>query len=81
MKKVKTIIPKISLIKNIGTPPNSPINYTLANVDSGANIHLENEATPTMSSVIISNTITATLTDRRTMDLSHVATLHIPGLT
>ena len=36
MNKIKINTPKISLINNIGTPPNSPRKYTLEIADSGA---------------------------------------------
>ena len=73
--------PEISLINNIRTPPNSPKKYTLATDGSGANTHLANEATPKMAPVIMSKHITARLPDITTMESSHVATIHIPGLT
>ena len=54
MNKIKMINTKISLINNTGTPPNSPRKSTPTITDSGANIHQANEATQTMSPVIIS---------------------------
>ena len=54
MNQMKISTPKITLINNIGTPPDSPINYTLEIVDSGANIHLGNQDTQTMAPVIMS---------------------------
>ena len=53
MNKIKMSSTKFSLFKNIGTPPNSPRKYTLEIADSGANIHLANEATATMAPVIV----------------------------
>ena len=44
MNKIKSSTPKIILIHNTMTPPNFPRKYTLAIVESGANIHIENEA-------------------------------------
>ena len=61
MNKIKSSIPKSSLINNIVNPPNDPIKFTLANADSGANIHLENQATPTMTLVTMSKYIIARL--------------------
>ena len=53
-EKIKIITPKISLINIIGILPSSPRKYTLPTTDSGTNIHLSNEYTPTMTPVIIS---------------------------
>ena len=53
MNKIKTSTPKISLINNIGTPPNYPSKYTLSILESGENIHLEKQATTTVTPVII----------------------------
>ena len=57
INKIKIITPKLSLINNIGTIPNSPINYTLAITDSDANIRISNKSTPTMFQVTMSNNI------------------------
>ena len=81
MNKIKILTPKISLINNIGTPSNSPRHYKLEIADSGANIHISNEATPTMDPVIIPTNITLRLIDGNTMELSHAMTLQIPGIT
>ena len=62
------------------TPPNCPSKNTLANADSVANIHLEKQATTTMDPVIISNNMTERLPDGSTMDSSHIATFHLPGI-
>ena len=48
--------------------------------DSGVNIHIAKQATPSMDPVIISNDMTARLPDGSTMESSHIATLQIPGL-
>ena len=48
--------------------------------DSGANIHLAKQATPTMAPLIISNDIKTRLPYVSTMESSHIATLQIPGL-
>ena len=81
MNKIKSSTPKIILIHNTMTPPNFPRKYTLAIVESGANINLKNEATPTTTPVIMSNNMTSRLPDGRTTESLHVATLQIPGLT
>ena len=61
--KIEMSTPKISLINNIGNPPNSPKKYTLSIAEPGANAYLENQATPTMDPVIISKYMTARLQD------------------
>ena len=81
MNKIKMSTHKISLINNIGTPPNSTIKYTPANSESGANIHLSNKSTPTMPIVIMSKELILWLIDGSTMESSHVVTLQIPGIT
>ena len=81
MNKIKISTPKISLINIIGNPPNSPIKYTLAIVDSGANIHISNKATPKVAPVTISNNVTTSLTYGITMELSRIATHYLTGLT
>ena len=53
MNKIESSTPKISLINNIGTPHNSPIKYTPAISDSGANTHIDNESKATMKQVIM----------------------------
>ena len=68
MTKIKITTPKISLIDNIGPPPNSSGNYTQTVSDLGVNIHIENEAVPTMDPVIISNNMTARLPDVSTVE-------------
>ena len=45
--------PKISLINNIDAPPNPTSNNMLAISDSGANIYLAKQATPTMAPVMM----------------------------
>ena len=49
--------------------------------DSGANIHLERQATPKMAPVIMYNEMKAILSDGITMDYTHIATLHLTCLT
>ena len=66
--KSKMSNPKISLINCIGIPPKPSSKNTLEIADSGANIHLEKQATRTMASVIISNDMTERLPDGSTMD-------------
>ena len=70
----------MSLINNIGTPPNSPRKYALSIADLGGNIDITNEATPKMAPVIMSNKMTAKLLDERKMETSHVGTLQLLGL-
>ena len=81
MDKIQISTPKISLINNIGIPPISPRNYTLAIVESGSNIPLSNKATPRMSPVIIQNNMIERLPHGSTIESSHVATLQLPGIT
>ena len=66
---------KISLVYYIYTPPNPTSNNMLEIADSGVNIHLEKQATPTMASVILENCMKARLLDGRTMESTHIATL------
>ena len=80
MNKIKISTPKISLINNVGIPPNSTSKYTLAISDSGAKIHLANQAIPTMDPVIISKYTTSRLTYGSTMKSSDTATIHLPGI-
>ena len=53
--KIEISKPKISWINYINTPPNPNITNILAITDSGANIHLARQATPTMYPVIMEN--------------------------
>ena len=48
--------------------------------DSGTNIHLENQATPTINPVIMPEDMKSRVKYGRTMDSSHVATLQLPGI-
>ena len=48
VNKIEISNPKISLFNYIYTPPNTNSNNRLAISDSGANIHLAKQATPTM---------------------------------
>ena len=61
-------------------PPNPTSTNMLAISDSGANIHLARQATHTMASVIMDAKIKSRIPDIITMDLTHIATLQIPGL-
>ena len=53
--KIEVLNPKISLINYIDTPPNPNNNNMPAITDSGATIHLERQATPTMAPLIMSS--------------------------
>ena len=53
VNKIEISNPKISLINYINTPPNPTSNNMIAIADSGMNIHLEKQATPTMAPAII----------------------------
>ena len=77
MNKIKISNPKLSLINNIRTPPTYPSKHTLEIADSGANIHISKQATPTMDPVIISKDMTSRLPDGSTTESSHIATLQI----
>ena len=59
---------KISLRNYIDTTPNPNSNNMLAVAESGANIHLSKEATPTMDPVIMANDMKARLPDGSTME-------------
>ena len=48
--------------------------------DSGENIHLARQSTPTMAPVIMDNEMKERLPDGSTMELTHIATLQLPGL-
>ena len=52
----------------------------LAITDSGANIYLAKQATPTMAPAITENYMKARLPDGITMDYTHIETLHLPGI-
>ena len=52
----------------------------LAITDSGANIHLAKQATPTMPPAIMENYMKARLPDGSNMEATHVATLQLPGI-
>ena len=78
--KVEIINPKISLLNYIDTSPNPTSNKILAIVDSGVNIHLSKQATPTMAPAIIENDMKARLPYGSTMESSHKTTVHLPGL-
>ena len=78
--KIKISNSKISLINHIYTPPNPTSTNMLEISDSGANIHLSRQATPTMFPVIMDNKMKERLPDGSTMESTHIATLQIPGL-
>ena len=59
--------PKIILINQINTPPNLNSTTMLAIADSGANIHLSRQATPTMDSLIMYHEMKARILDESTM--------------
>ena len=80
LNKIEISKPKTILINYIGTPPNPPSKNALAIADSGANIHPEKQATPTMAPVITENYMKARLSDGITMGSTHITTLHITGL-
>ena len=63
---------EISLINNTGNRPNSPRKYTLEISESGANINLANESTPTMAPVITSKDMTARITNGNKMENANV---------
>ena len=63
---------EISLINNTGNRPNSPRKHTLEISESGANIHLANESTPTMAPVITSKDMTARITNGNKMENANV---------
>ena len=73
--KIKISNPKIILINHVDTLPNPNSNNMLAITDSGANIHLERQSTPTMAPVIINNEMKARLPDGSTMESTHIATI------
>ena len=80
VNKIEIINPRISLINYIDNPPNPTSNKLLAIADSGANIHPEKQATPTMAPVITENDMKARLPDGITMESTHIATLQLPGI-
>ena len=80
VNKVEICNPKISLINYINTPPNPTSTSMLSNSDSGANIHLSRQATPTMAPINMENNMKARLPYEITMEYTHIATLQLPGL-
>ena len=48
--------------------------------DSGVNIHLAKQSTPTMAPIIMENYMKASLPYGSTMESKHIATLQLPGL-
>ena len=63
--RIKISNPKIILINHINTPPNPTSTTMLTIADSGENIHLARQATPTMAPVIID--LSATSEDRKSV--------------
>ena len=78
--KIKISNPKISLMNHINTPTNPTSTNMIAIADSGANIHLARQGTPTISPVMMENEMKARLPNVSTMESTHIATLQIPGL-
>ena len=78
--KIKISNPKISLINHIDAPPNPTSTNMLAIADSGANIHVARQSTPTILPVVTDNKTKARLPDGRAMESTHIATLQLPGL-
>ena len=72
--------PKISLINYIDTPPNPTSTNMLAIADSGVNIHMARQATPTMALVIMDNEMKERLINESTMEWTHIATLQLLGV-
>ena len=80
MNKIKISNPKLSLINSIRIPHSYPSKHTLEIADSGTNIHIYKQATPTMEPVLISKYMTSRLPDGSTTESSHIATIQILGL-
>ena len=78
--KIEIINPKISLINFIDTPPNPNSNNIISIADSGANIHLEKQATPPMDPEFMEYDMKARLPDVSTMESTHISTLQLPGI-
>ena len=72
--------PKISLINYINTPPNQTSTNMLNFADSGANMNLARQATPTMATLIMENEMKARLPDGIIMESTHIATPQLPVL-
>ena len=80
MNKIEISHPKISFKNCIDTPPITTIKNMLKIAYSGANIHLTKQATTSMAPVIMSNEMTERPPNGITMESSHIATLHLSGL-
>ena len=80
VNKIETSNPEISLLNYIDTPPNPNSNNILEIADSGANIHVAKQATPTMASVIMDNGMKARLPNGIIMESTNIATLQVLGL-
>ena len=70
--KIKISNPKISFKNYIDAPPNPTSTNMLEISDSGANIPLLRQSTPTMAPVIMDNEIKAILPDGSTMESTHI---------
>ena len=68
MNKIKVSTSKLSLINNIGNPPNSPSKHTISIADSGVSIHLSKQDTTTMVPVIMPKDMTEKLPYGSTME-------------
>ena len=62
------------------TPTNKISTNLIAVTDSGMNINLARQAIHTMDPVFMENYMKARLPDGSTMDSTHIATLHISGI-
>ena len=72
--------PKISLINHIDTPPNPTSTNMLEIVYLGANIYLERQATPTTYPVMMENEMKERISYGSTIELTHIATLQLLGI-
>ena len=80
MNKIKISAPKLSLLNNIRTPPNSHITQMLEITYSYVNTHISKQSTSSMVPVIMSNYVTARIPDGSTTQSSHIETIHLPGI-
>ena len=61
-------------------PPNTTSTNMLEIADSGANIHILRQATPTMAPLIMGNEMKERIPDRSTTESTHIATLQLQGI-
>ena len=80
VNKIEISNPKISIINYIDNPPNSTSYNMLEIVDSGANIHLSKQATPTMAPITMLNGIKARLPELSTVESTPISKLQLPGI-